>query len=260
METYIEGSGDLPKAETLRQNYVPEIQAQHSEHTFFVGKKVAVICDEITLRKGVRAPEQQDLAFGSAKILSNAPGTECSRALLDTFIKYEINYNNIVCLVNDRACNMTKCVNSLELSHQNICYTSSVRIINSISFNYINFLKEKYPRNKTKHSRFPSPVLTRRNSCFLAVKYVQEFLQDLVQYCCTLGDFCGSHIFHQFVTISKVIHCQASFLVEHYQQVTSDVVEFESSKKPLSHNLCRKVNHLKNCFELSADGIVGDKT
>nr|CAD7453350.1 unnamed protein product [Timema tahoe] len=40
---------------------------------------------------------------------NNASATECSRALVDTITKYEIPYENVVCVVTDGARYMTKC-------------------------------------------------------------------------------------------------------------------------------------------------------
>nr|CAD7445801.1 unnamed protein product [Timema bartmani] len=53
--------------------------------------------------------DQQSLFVGAVKVLQNASATECSRALVDTITKYEIPYENVVCVVTDGARYMTKC-------------------------------------------------------------------------------------------------------------------------------------------------------
>nr|CAD7194733.1 unnamed protein product [Timema douglasi] len=76
-QLYIQGGGDLPKAETIRNVWIPEVNQRQEDN----------IKD------------------------NNASATECLRALVDTITKYEIPYEIVVCVATDSSARyMTKMV------------------------------------------------------------------------------------------------------------------------------------------------------
>nr|CAD7428283.1 unnamed protein product [Timema monikensis] len=107
------GGGDLPKAETIRSVWIPEVNQSQEDNIKdnVKNQQVAILCDETTDRKGqcvfvillktLRADSKQSLFVGAVKVLQNASATECLRALVDTITKYEIPYENVVCVVTD---------------------------------------------------------------------------------------------------------------------------------------------------------------
>lgn len=298
--TYVEGAGDMPKAEALRQNYVPLVHEEQVEQIkqCLRGKKVAVFCDETTDKKGqcvfivlfktITDAKEQDLVIGSVSVLQSATATECSRAQLDCFSKYEVKYDDIVCIVSDSARYMTKCINSMkvllseDLLHVQ-CWDHKLSLVQSLfpqalpelnecvsktkhlfqntrkrKHNYLAFLRAKYPEGEKASKLFPSPVLTRWNSWYLAVKYVV----DIVEYVSTLDQSVPAVVYFKGFSQSDitVITCQATFVVEHFETLSNYIVELEAGRKPLAHKLFGKIGDLKNSFELLADGVVGDKT
>nr|CAD7431757.1 unnamed protein product [Timema monikensis] len=123
MDKYVKGGGDLPRAETIRSVWIPEVNQSQEDNIKdnVKNQQVAILCDETTDRKGqcvfvillktLRADSKQSLFVGAVKVLQNASATECLRALVDTITKYEIPYENVVCVVTDGARYMAKCYN-----------------------------------------------------------------------------------------------------------------------------------------------------
>nr|CAD7403808.1 unnamed protein product [Timema poppensis] len=108
-----DGGEDLPKAETIRSVWIPEVNQSQEDNIKdnVKNQQVAILCDETTDRKGqcvfvillktLHADSKQSLFVGAVKVLQDASATECLRALVDTITKYEIPYENVVCVVTD---------------------------------------------------------------------------------------------------------------------------------------------------------------
>ncbi|CAG2057325.1 unnamed protein product [Timema podura] len=239
------GGGDLPKAETIRSVWIPEVNKSQEDNikNNVKNQQVAILCDETTDRKGqcvfvillktLRADSKQSLFVGAVKVLQNASATECSRALVDTITKYEIPYENVVCVVTDGARYMTKCVTSLkvllcddflhiqcwdhklnlvqnywsvELPELNECVAKAkAAFLNTRKrkHNYLAFLNEKYSKGEKSAKLFPNPVLTRWNSWFCSVVYLCEYLVDLVEYFSTLEEVTAALKYFQDMSHDK---------------------------------------------------------
>lgn len=95
------GGGDLPSARTLRDKYVPMIKKEFDEtlKAKLKGRKIAVLCDETTNRKGEAAfvtlfkvlPSTEEtecfLMVASVKILSAANADQTSKAIIQVNLK-----------------------------------------------------------------------------------------------------------------------------------------------------------------------------
>ncbi|XP_063222256.1 heat shock factor protein-like isoform X1 [Bacillus rossius redtenbacheri] len=120
------GSGDLPVANTLRETYLPKLNAEKKDEikSFVQNKKIVLMCDATTDRAGrcifiilikvLSSGSQQNVFVGAVKELPSATGAECSRAILSTVVEFGINYEDVVGVVTDSARYMTKCVSSLK--------------------------------------------------------------------------------------------------------------------------------------------------
>ncbi|XP_034243977.1 uncharacterized protein LOC117646833 [Thrips palmi] len=117
---YVPGSGDLPSAQQLRDKYVPLLKEEYDDYLKdkVKGKKIVVLCDETTNRRGQAVfltlfkvlPSKENptsqLFVASVKILENANADECSKAILQTVQHYEVAHLNIVAIGSDSAAYM----------------------------------------------------------------------------------------------------------------------------------------------------------
>ncbi|KAK3918165.1 CGG triplet repeat-binding protein 1 [Frankliniella fusca] len=125
---YCPGGGDLPNSKWLRQHYLPLIKKDYDEEIKkgLQNKKIAILCDETTNRKGEAAfivlfqilPDDENtdpnLIVAGVKILNNCNGDETSKALLQVMFECDVLHENVVALVSDSAAYMTLCVNLLK--------------------------------------------------------------------------------------------------------------------------------------------------
>lgn len=96
------GSGDLPSAAWLRSHYLPIIKKDYDEELkkSLQGRKIAVLTDETTNRKGEAAliilflvlPDTENpdplLIVAAVKILMATTGDETSKAILHVSVSY----------------------------------------------------------------------------------------------------------------------------------------------------------------------------
>ncbi|KAJ1519192.1 hypothetical protein ONE63_011202 [Megalurothrips usitatus] len=103
---YIPGGGDLPSARTLRDKYVPLLKKEFDEklEAKLKGRKIAVLCNETTNRKGEAAfvtifevlPSAEEtecfLMVASVKILSAANADTTSKAIIQVNFNFNKKY------------------------------------------------------------------------------------------------------------------------------------------------------------------------
>lgn len=156
------------------------------------------------------APEQK-LYLASSTVLDAANSSNCAKAVIDTLHQYEKNLEEVPVFNADSARYMTKCFKTLKGLHEELLHVqcwphklhhvgntfqdtlpelnSSVKHIKKIFLNarkrknnYLLFLQEKYPEDRTKWKGFPSPVITRWNSWKKSVNYINEYFDDILEF------------------------------------------------------------------------------
>ncbi|KAJ8890546.1 hypothetical protein PR048_010055 [Dryococelus australis] len=235
VETFVPGGVQLPCIKTLRDAYVPRIkeaaEEQWKEST--AGQDVAVLCDEtadkqgqcifVVLFKTLQATDQQTLLVAGVQVLENSNANECLQAILEILSKYEIDHTRVTAIVLDSARYTTKCVNSVQV----VLSSEEKRLV-----------------------LFPSPILTRWNSSFESVEYVNEYLEDLVAYLKLLNVESTVALQH-FKRLSKeelaIIHISEKGFLEGYsafkQIVTGKIKHSENGIDVLQILLSLKLNH-----------------
>ncbi|KAJ8873183.1 hypothetical protein PR048_026816 [Dryococelus australis] len=102
------------------------------------------------------------------------------------------------------------------------------------------------------------PVMTKWNSWFVSVKYIAEYLEDLMQLF-SQDDEGGSTVTY-FKNLTSdaisVIKCSSVFLVEHFTNTTDAMVEFEGSKYPFINKVYTIWSGLQNSFTLVSKRIL----
>ncbi|XP_063244419.1 uncharacterized protein LOC134543361 [Bacillus rossius redtenbacheri] len=126
LNTHVEGAGDLPSANTLRETYVPKIGQSNKEAVRHAveNKQIVFLCDETTDKVGrcifvvlirvLRCSSVPLMYVGGVKELTAATGSECSRAILSIVAELGIKFENVVGVITDSAKYMTTCVTSLK--------------------------------------------------------------------------------------------------------------------------------------------------
>ncbi|XP_063234984.1 uncharacterized protein LOC134537934 [Bacillus rossius redtenbacheri] len=301
LNEYVKGSGDLPQAHTLRTTYLQSLKMEEEEKVKLAVKdqQVVVLCDETTNRRGecvfvvlfkvLLASGDSKLLVAGVKVLSNANSTECSRAVVETLIKYNVKYENVCAFVSDSAKYMNKCAELLKvLVGENMlyiqCWAHKLNLVGNVwstelttlnecvvkakmaflntrkrKHHYLDFLK----KSSVEPKLFPSPVLTRWNSWFTSVTYLDKYLVHLVEFF-RQQDFDGADATEYFKSLSTdqvlVLQCEAKFVVE-YCKKTVDLLEcLEGSSYPFAHKLCVKLSDLKTGFKLVSDRNFGGET
>lgn len=265
-------------------------------------QKVVLMCDETTDRMGrcvfivlirvLTGNSEQRVFVGGVKELMNANGAECSRAILSVIAEYEIKYEDIVGVITDSARYMTKCVDSIrilfsgDMAHIQ-CWAHKLNIVASLwssslselntcvqnaksafvntrkrKHRYYSFLSAKYPTDPGKPKLFPSPVMTRWNSWFNSVQYLNEYLDDLIEFLSEVegGGSCIEYFKNIKAQQVYEIKCSSQFLLEHGSSLIEMIVVLEGSTYPFIHKLYSKLTDLQNSFFLVSRGTFGLKT
>lgn len=260
-----------------------------------LGKFVGIMCDETTDRKGqcifivlikiLECNSEPKMYVGGVKTLKSADHKECCRAILDVLNKYEIPYDSVVFIASDSARYMGKCYRSLkdgflsdklihiecwahklnlvgniwqiELTELNECVTNAKNAFNNArkrKNHYIFHLKNNHPHMTAK--QFPLPVMTRWNSWYHSVEYVNEYLTPMVEFLKNVED--GGTSIHYFKNLTMVeivvIQCQAAFVVEHCKSTIDAIVVLEGSSYPYAHKLHAKLKDLQRSYIIIGEG------
>ncbi|CAH0552502.1 unnamed protein product [Brassicogethes aeneus] len=163
-----ESSGDLPNAQQLREKYVPLLKEEYDVflRSTLKGKKIVVMCDDTTNRKGEAIflilfkvlPSAGDvdsqIFVASVNILETVNADQCSKTILQTLHQFEVDHDNVVGVVSDSAA-------------------------------YMNLYKYAFSGAK-EVKQFPLPVMSRWGSWKRAAVYVSEYAEDVAEYCKTL--------------------------------------------------------------------------
>lgn len=236
LSKYVQGSGDLPLADCLRQYYIPvvgekkrqEIQADLKDSDIFL------LCDETTdknercvfnvIIRPSTITDDANTHLAASVVLDAANSADCATAVLDTLQKYSIDCQRVIGIVTDSAEYMTKCVETVkefldDVQHVH-CWahkagnigsvfedeldelnTTVVKVknafLNTRKSNYVQFLNEKYQGSDLDMiSLFPSPVCRRWNSWFESVTYLSNHIEDVVEFFKSLDDNTGVKCFN----------------------------------------------------------------
>lgn len=250
-------------------------------------------CVFVVLLRVLSCSESQKIFVGGIRILERADGPECARAIVDVIQKFSIDFKNIIAICTDSARYMTSCVNnslkilfsrdmvhiqcwahklnlvaglwSIVLTELNTCVANTKSVFTNTrkrKHRYITFLKDKYPNGEKEAILFPSPVITRWNSWFTSVTYINKYLDDLVEFLKEVDDVsAGLQYFKDLTHHEKcVVQCSATFLLEHCLKLSETILLLEGSSYPLSHKLQSTLSDMKSAFELVGTGALGEKT
>ncbi|KAJ8885488.1 hypothetical protein PR048_011686 [Dryococelus australis] len=259
MEKYIQGSGDLSAANVLREGYVPKIGCEEELRLKAVVKdqRVLILCDETTDRKG------QCVFVVLIKVLG------CRDDSLD------IQYGNIVSVTSDSVRYMDKCTSAVRILVpeellQTQCWAHKLNLVGNVWANtllmrkhaYIQFLTGKYKDETMKLKVYPISVVTRWNSWFKTVKYLCEYLYDIVEFVQSVGDESIAVKYFMALHPSEVknIHSQAVMLSGHCSKCCNLLLCLEIKQTPQAHTLGSKLSELCKSFVFLKDGVFFEKT
>ncbi|KAJ8868037.1 hypothetical protein PR048_031846 [Dryococelus australis] len=147
--------------------------------------------------------------------------TECSRAVVDILLKYEVKYENVCSFDSDSATYMGKCAKMLKvLVSENLlhiqCWAHKLNLVHQ----------------HTKEETSLPPVSTRTVTS-AAVEYFKQLEEEEI----------------------TVLKCQSKFVVEHCKQTVDLLKILEGSSYPFAHKLHSKLSDLKTCFKLVSDRV-----
>lgn len=300
MAEFTEGAGDLPCVKTLREKYVPQASQAHFDELCkeVLQQNVHILCDETTDRQGRCIfvvlfkihPDsliQPILRVAAVNILEKADATTCSQAINDCVRKYNVNFQNIQCLVSDSARYMTKCMSSLQVLFGNHvvhvqCWAHKLALVGNVfccelrdvneavvkvKTAFLNTRKRRhhYAQYLTDHSdkpanQFPMPVNTRWNSWFKAVFYLADYLLDILNFFRQDELKANNNSGINYLTALSdkevsVILAECVFIKAHTEEIVNLLTKLEGSQYPTAHLLYGDLDHLKKSFQCCAEGI-----
>lgn len=303
LQKYVEGSGDLPCADTLRRDHLSAtgLAMQDKIRIDLEGKNVVVVADETSdcrgrcvfavLLRTVTATATQSVYLASCCFLDTANGTTCSQAILEALNTYSILPSNVVGLVSDSARYMGTCFTGLQivlgehLIHYQ-CWAHKVNLAGDIFMHelkdvnslvtrvkmaflhgrkiksaYINFLKNNFPHLVAK--LFPSPVITRWNSWFRSVVYIDEYIEPLQQFLeswepknASVQAVCEMLTEKNLV----VLKIKSKFVSESCVKIISLITVLEGSTYPYAHLLWDDLTDLADELKRFSTGAFPRKT
>lgn len=304
LHRYVSGSGDLPSANSLRRKYVSLCGQKEKDatRTALKDKPVVIVADETSdtlgrcvfavLFRTIDSLPEQCCYLASVNFLDTANASTCSQAIIDTLKEYDIQYNNVWGLVSDSARYMEACFKLLktligeQIFHYK-CWAHKVNLVGDVFLSefrelnslvsklktaflhsrkmksaYILFLKEKAPEIPAK--LFPAPVVTRWNSWFKAVIYLNDYLEHLLIFIKNSDNQNSSTLYiNQAVenqALASKIRVQIVFLAEACPKIMQLIDYLEGSNYPFAHLLWEKLEDLKSTLVRHSDGYFGTKT
>lgn len=301
---YTPGSGDLPGANTLQSDYLPKCGEERRESIkeSIKDKPLVVVADETSDTKGrcvfavllrtITPTEKQEVFLASCSFLDVANGTSCCQAIIDTLQRYEIKYDQVMGLVSDSARYMGTCFTALQtligehiLHHQcwahkvNLCgdvFMKELKELNTVVSKvkmaflhgrkiknaYIHYLQTHYPALPAV--LFPSPIITRWNSWFCSVKYINTYLEPLigffkeVEYSNT-STTAVVEMFDDAVS-STVVRIQIKFVSEMCLKFVELINVLEGSAFPYAHLLWDHLENLVASLQQASEGAFKSNT
>ncbi|KAK3931261.1 CGG triplet repeat-binding protein 1 [Frankliniella fusca] len=184
-------------------------------------KVIVIYCDETTDSSGravfnillqtVTPSDTQKLYLASSVIVDLVNSSSCANAILECLMKMEKNINDVVAVVSDSAWCMCKCVRILKGLNPSLLHVQcwphklhnaantfqktlpelnkAVMKVKKVflharkrSNEYLIFLQEKFPTEKSKWTLFPIPCITRWNSWKKSVNYLNTHFNDIMEF------------------------------------------------------------------------------
>lgn len=234
----------------------------------------------------------QDVLLGTCAFLDTANASTCSQAILESATSYEVKWENVVGIVSDSAPYMLACFNAINtvagehllhftcwahkvnlagdifmknLKELNLCITKlKMAFLNARKMKsaYLNFLRAQHASLTPK--LFPSPIITRWNTWFHAVAYLDEYCDAVVQF---LRQYepknpsidCVLELLDSAAS-SVVIKIQLKFVSEVCQKFISLINKLEGSSYPYAHLLWDDLQTLATTLKRQADGAFPTQT
>lgn len=301
---YVPGSGSLPSSDRLQRVYVSECGNEHKEQIreFVKDLPIVVVADETSDKNGrcvfavlfrtVAAWSEQKVYLASCNFLDAANKTTCSQAIIDTLKEYNVSYENVIALVSDSAPYMTACFNALKIligdhiihlqcwAHKmNLVGDVFMKELKELNFTvskvkiaflhsrkmkaaYLSFLEQSYPQ--LPKLLFPDPVITRWNSWFHCVQYLDSYLPAIVEFLKTWENKNTSVdlLLESFEnkTTSDLIFLQCKFVSNICTNIVSLIKKLEGSKYPFAHLLWEELECIKTQLKRNGDGLFSQST
>ncbi|XP_066473343.1 uncharacterized protein [Tiliqua scincoides] len=185
LNKYVQGSGDLPSANRLRQHYIPavgekkrqEIQSELKDSDIFI------FCDESTdkngscvfnilMRRSTFAPDAKTHLAASV-VLDAANAANYANAVLDTLENYSIDRQRVVGIITNSATYMTECVGVvkglIEGAHHVQCWAHKANSIGSVFEGELEELNTAIV--KVKNAFLNTRKIKNKYAQFLSEKY-----------------------------------------------------------------------------------------
>ena len=119
----VKGDGDIPRANWLREHYVPKVYSIQQAQLIskLAGRKVAIIADETSAVAGryvvnillqpldAFRPDDCKAVLVNSEFLANVNNVSIAQVIIRTLTDANIDFNNILVLVSDNAAYMKKC-------------------------------------------------------------------------------------------------------------------------------------------------------
>lgn len=260
-------------------------------------KPIIVLSDETTDKGGrcvfnvvfktLEPSTKQSVFLAASVVLDCADSSSCARAIVEVLGKYEVDYTDVLAFVSDSARYMTKCATTLQglfgghLIHVQ-CWAHKIHLVGVVWQNnldelnavvtkvknafintrkrkhqYLEFLVSKYPNNSEKHKLFPQPVITRWNTWFESVLYLNEHLQDIIEFFEDYSEDNSGIKFLKQLTAEELstTKVQALIVAENCTALTELIKFLEGTKYPTAHLLHTKLRDLENKFHHLSTGL-----
>ncbi|KAJ8875928.1 hypothetical protein PR048_023836 [Dryococelus australis] len=240
---YIPGSGDLPKAATLRTDIVPRVGKTTEEEIKEAvkdKKKIAVVADETTdicgtcvfavLFRTVTASSAKNVYLASCSFLSKANSTTCSQAILDTVNKFDISLDNVTLLI------------TWALNLAGDCFLKESEELNML----VAKMKSAF--------LFPVPVVTRWNSWFNSILYLAQYVVGSLKFFSNECEFINNSIEYIDSNAAFLLKVQIKFVSEICVKIKVLITDLESSDYSYGHKLQDELDTLQNSLQRCADG------
>ncbi|XP_052124170.1 uncharacterized protein LOC127749561 [Frankliniella occidentalis] len=273
-------------------------------------KAIVVYCDETTDSSGravfnilvqtVTDSDKQQLYLASSVVLDVVNSESCANAILGCLNKLEKTIQDVVAVVSDSARYMTKCARILKglnsdlqhvqcwphklhnaantfqktLPELNAAVTKVKKVFlhaRKRSNEYLLFLQEKYPDDKTKWTLFPIPCITRWNSWKKSVNYLHAHFTDIMEFLEGQQDEDEDDDFDEEEDASKDSKCikylksltaeekekvkvQAEFVSIKWREIEVLIQLLQTNKFPTSHLIYQKIDAIERRFCLLSEG------
>nr|CAD7452593.1 unnamed protein product [Timema tahoe] len=304
LKKHIPGFGDLPCGRNLRQNFVQpigeEMKLELKEKV--QGVPIVIVVDETSDSRGrcvlailfrtVAEAATQDVFLANCLFLDKATGSTVCQAINGSITQYGIEYKNILGLVSDSARYMETCFGALNvLAGDHLlhfqCWAHKVNLAGDIFMKelkalnqfvvkvkmaflntrkmksaYVRFLQEEHA--DLPAILFPSPVVSRWNSWFHSVLYLNDYSDALIKF---LGQYENNNASSEYLLEQQrdpvawqSVKLQMVFVADSCKMFVELINKLEGSKFPFAHLLWHELEALMSVLKRLSNGNFSKRT